>query len=353
MTLDYDPISRLQAPGYTEREATFLYLVAVHSGFFLRQQYLRFIRRSSGALDEQFLRQASRLGHIQSLAFGKSRRVYHLTSLQIYAACGLGDSHHRRNKADAAIKSRLMVLDFVLDHLDDSILSTQQDKSDYFTENRGLNESILPRSRGVVFSDEFPILINKNGLVRFTFFDEGTLSLSSFEKFLSQHRAVFTALPGLDLLYVADSERNIASAQALFNSKLDKVATSRVSPLMPRGLDHLIEYLSLYNRFEVRNQSSTLRELADLREGNALYNSLQHRALVSQLDGTRYEFDRIRQRLSKLTGTQVFTAVVLPHRYPLYSSKSQHPPKPKSDSSGYSTQKPIQKRQPIQYELFS
>ncbi|MHB8303734.1 MAG: hypothetical protein ACYDC6_12980 [Acidobacteriaceae bacterium] len=35
--------------GYTEREVAFLYLVALHSGFFLRRQYGRFVRRERGA----------------------------------------------------------------------------------------------------------------------------------------------------------------------------------------------------------------------------------------------------------------------------------------------------------------
>jgi hypothetical protein len=40
--MDYDPISSLEATGYLEREASFLYLVAVNSGYFLRRQYLPF-----------------------------------------------------------------------------------------------------------------------------------------------------------------------------------------------------------------------------------------------------------------------------------------------------------------------
>jgi hypothetical protein len=39
MTPAYDPIPELQKLGYTEREAAFLYLVGIHSGYFLRRQY--------------------------------------------------------------------------------------------------------------------------------------------------------------------------------------------------------------------------------------------------------------------------------------------------------------------------
>ena len=40
---DYDPIPLLENAGYTEQEAAFLYLVAVHSGYFLRRQFCRFV----------------------------------------------------------------------------------------------------------------------------------------------------------------------------------------------------------------------------------------------------------------------------------------------------------------------
>ena len=40
-----DPISALESLGYTEREAAFLYLVAAHSGYFLRRQFDYFIDR--------------------------------------------------------------------------------------------------------------------------------------------------------------------------------------------------------------------------------------------------------------------------------------------------------------------
>ncbi|MEO6983285.1 MAG: hypothetical protein ABI072_09240 [Edaphobacter sp.] len=140
MTLDYDPVPVLESVGYTEREAAFLYLVALHSGYFLRRQYDRFIDRGRGAIAAQFLRKAAALGHLQSIACGQARFVYHLTSKELYTAVGLAASQHRRLKGDARIKSRLMVLDFVLDHLGDSILDSAEAKVSFFTHTLGLSE---------------------------------------------------------------------------------------------------------------------------------------------------------------------------------------------------------------------
>jgi hypothetical protein len=36
-------VDALRQLGYTEREAEFLYIVAVHSGFFLQRQFMQFV----------------------------------------------------------------------------------------------------------------------------------------------------------------------------------------------------------------------------------------------------------------------------------------------------------------------
>jgi hypothetical protein len=53
--ISYDPIPCIEGMGYTEREASFLYLVAAHSGYFLRRQFDSFIDRHSGAIAQHFL----------------------------------------------------------------------------------------------------------------------------------------------------------------------------------------------------------------------------------------------------------------------------------------------------------
>jgi hypothetical protein len=199
MTLNYDPVPVLESVGYTEREAAFLYLVALHSGYFLRRQYGRFIQRERGAIAAQLLRKAVALDHLQSIACGQARFVYHLTAKEVYSAVGLTASQHRRLKGDAQIKSRLMVLDFVLDHFGDRLLDSVETKLGFFTQTLNLSKTLLPHSMGggtPLFPEESPILVGEQQSVRFTFFDEGALSTSGFESFLSRYRAVFAALPG-------------------------------------------------------------------------------------------------------------------------------------------------------------
>jgi hypothetical protein len=331
MNLSYDPIPVLQSVGYTEREAVFLYLAALHSGYFLRRQYVRFIERGRGALAEQFLRRAFALGHIQSIACGQARFVYHLISVEVYAAAGLGASHHRRLKGDAAIKSRLMLLDFVLDHLNATILDTAESKIRYFTQVLGLSEAILPRSRGVDFADELPILIKD--VPCFTFFDEGALSTSGFEKFLSRYHAVFAALASFELLYIADSNQSFQRARTVFAARYPEARALGVTPMTPSGVDHFLEYIRARENSGTGKQPLTLRDLAVLHEGESIYVTLEHEALVSAWQTGTTSEERLRQRFLQQGPNGKFTAIILPYRYPLHHFKFENQSKPELGSS--------------------
>ncbi len=131
--MDYDPISSLEAIGYLEREASFLYLVAVHSGYFLRRQYCRFAGRDGGTLFSRFVKKAERHHHLHVIECGQGWHIYHLTSKSIYKALERPHSQNRRIKGDSYIKSRLMVLDFVLAHVRANLLTDEAGKVDFFT----------------------------------------------------------------------------------------------------------------------------------------------------------------------------------------------------------------------------
>ncbi|MDW5266982.1 MULTISPECIES: hypothetical protein [Acidobacteriaceae] len=340
MSLGYDPVPVLESVGYTEREAAFLYLVVLHSGYFLRRQYDRFIRRERGAIAAQLLRKATALGHLQSVACGQARYVYHLTSREMYAAVGLAASQHRRLKGDSHIKSRLMVLDFVLDHLGDRLLDSSESRHDFFTQTLGLSENLLPVGTGSVhlFPEEFPILIYGERSVRFSFIDEGTLSTSGFENFLRRYRAVFAALPGFELLYLADSDRNFERVGKVFAVLYPMTRALGVTAMTPRGVDHFLEYLGARESHDTQRRPVTLRDLAVLREGEHIYTTLEHQALCAawQIGSTNAE--RIRQRFQQQGPQAKFTTALLPYTYPLYQFRRERKPQPQLGSSGRSSE---------------
>ncbi len=357
MTLGYDPIPVLESVGYTEREAAFLYLVALHSGYFLRRQYDRFIRRGRGAIAAQLLRKAVALGHLQSIACGQARFVYHLASKQVYDAVGLAASQHRRLKGDAQIKSRLMVLDFVLDHFGDRLLDSEEAKLGFFIQTLGLHEALLPHAPGGGthrFSEEFPILIKTElQSVSFTFFDEGALSTSGFESFLRRYRAVFAALPGFGLLYLADSDRSFERVGKVFASLYPETRALGVTSMTPRGVDHFLDYLRARENNDMQKRPVTLRDLTVLREGEHIYTTLEHQALCSawQIGSTNAE--RIRLRFQQQGPLATFTTILLPYRYPLYQLKYERVPEPELGSSQRSRDLPLFDMKVTQKQLLS
>ena len=270
MTLDYDPIASLESIGYLEREASFLYLVAVHSGYFLRRQFCQFVQGERGALPTRFLEKATRLHHIRVIECGRGRHIYHLTSKPVYEALGHRDSQNRRIKGDAYIKSRLMVLDFILANLSANLLEDAPSKVDFFTTQCGIAKELLPHSyagRLMYFSDGFPILVTNGGTPRFSFFDEGQVTATRFERFLKQYQSLFEALGEFELTYVADTESSSARATATFNRFLPADRLRGVTSATPLGVEHFLEYLAASQRYDAKGSVTSARDLEVLREG--------------------------------------------------------------------------------------
>lgn len=318
MTLDYDPIASLQSIGYLEREASFLYLVAVHSGYFMRRQYVRFAGRDGGTLFSRFLKRANHRGHIRVIECAYGWHVYHLISKPVYEALGRQNSQNRRIKSDAHIKFRLMVLDFLLSELRTSVLEDEASKVEFFTIQCGVPSDLLPQTnmgRRIYFSDGFPIFVSDKGIPRFTFFDEGQTTATRFERYLRQYQPLFGKLGQFELTFVADSDSNSVRARATFDRFLPQDQVRGVTPLMPMGIDHFLEYLRAQKQADADASPVTLRDLAALREGERLYTTLEHRALQSAWNNGSTNAERIRQRFSQRPIRAAFTTVVLPYRY--------------------------------------
>jgi hypothetical protein len=224
-----DPILALQSLGYSEREASFLYLVGVHSGYFLRRQFNYFTDRQKGYVAHHFIEKARIAGHIEVLDYGQRRFVYHLISKPIYRVLGNAESQHRRRKGDAAIRARLMLVDYILENDGDRYLQTPQAKIHFFTKVRNIPASYLAGVSGTLseFLDAYPVALDDpdhpaTSLVRFAFLDEGLLSTSKFERYLDEVTPVLQAVKHFEVIYVATSEHNFAEAEAIFRRRFTR-----------------------------------------------------------------------------------------------------------------------------------
>ena len=329
MTAAYDPIRELRKLGYTERESAFLYLVGVNSGYFLRRQFLKFIRREDGAMVQRFLERSIDLQHVHSIEYAAGRHIYHLKSKLIYRILGAEDSQNRRIKGDRQIKARLMQIDYLVDHFGDHFLETTKQKLTFFREELRVPVDSLPQmkygNKGTpcFFPDRFPVAVmqqqnRSHPLVTFAFIDDGLRSVSAFIHWLEQYTLLFRSLHRFEVLYAADNSRNFDDAERQF---LRRFPNSSTSSEMPRGLEHFLNYLELRTRYDRTVGGFSLIDLAIVREGMRLYTSLEHEALLSAWENGSTNEARIRARFEPQTRQTSIHGYLLEYDYPIWSMK--------------------------------
>ena len=128
-----------------------------------------------------------------------------------------------------------MQLDYVLDHPGRKYLASEAAKVEYFHEVLKMPMTSLPRRGDPTsgspryFPDRMPIAVTErlgdSPLPSFAFVDEGQRSLSAFERWLGQHANLLHALAHSEVVYVADTPRNLDGAEHEF---LRRFSTSRV-----------------------------------------------------------------------------------------------------------------------------
>jgi hypothetical protein len=329
MTPAYDPIPELRKLGYTERESSFLYLVGIHSGYFLRRQYLAFIEREDGAMVQRFLQKAVELQHVQPIEYAAGRHIYHLKSKLIYRILGQEDSQNRRVKGDRQILARLMQVDYRLDHFGEQFLETSWQKIAFFQEKLGVQLKFLPQikygNNGAVsyFPDRFPIAVKQESghstpLVTLVFIDDGLRSISAFVRWLEQHAPLLKTLHRAATIYAAGNSRNFDDAEREF---LRRFPPSSATSEMPRGLEHFLNYLELRTRYDRNVGRFSLTDLAIVREGMELYTSLEQRALLAAWKMGSTTEAKIRARFEPHAKQISIHDYLLEYDYPIWSMK--------------------------------
>jgi len=224
-------IQALAGFGYSEREAAFLCIAALHGGFFLRRQYSRFVGTNPGGADAILIEKLLARGHGGALLGCQKAVVYHISARPFYNAIGQENNRNRRMRSADSIKSRLMGIDYVLEH-SGPFLATEQEKIDYFQGTLGIDKAELPQkvfqspnakaATSRYFMDKFPIYLSKSegspAPVTFAYVDEGSATLSRFEAYLAQYHGIFKRLPAFVLDYVTASRRLLWEAERRFNS---------------------------------------------------------------------------------------------------------------------------------------
>ena len=141
----HDRVAALAKLGWTGRDAEWIALVCLHSGVFLRAQYLSFCGQTDQETVRRFLKRGGRQ-LVEQPWNGTRRRLCRIAGRPVYGALGAEHVRHRREAGPRVLLRRLLSLDYVLEHAQEPWLATEAEKVAALT-GAGIPESALPRRR--------------------------------------------------------------------------------------------------------------------------------------------------------------------------------------------------------------
>jgi hypothetical protein len=328
-------VAALGCLGYTEREATFLCLAALHSGYFLRRQYRAFLAQEDGGIVGQLIEKALAREHVSVFTYHHKTQIYHLGARPFYAALGQSDNRNRRRHEPITIKEKVMALDFVLANRDNRYLATEQEKLNYFQNDLGITTGALPGKlyRNVgngpntarYFVEKYPVFLSEfvagdriSPVVSFGFIDDGAVTLSGFETFLNQYRTLFTSLARFEVVYITANTGRCDRARTVFERFATRGANRNPDADSQRLLDHF-EARRLYDAkaFSSFDRARLIR----MRNERQEFSSPEYDALYElwQRRGSSAVSEKLVPKQSPtpaLCGT--FSSVVLEHSYDFF-----------------------------------
>jgi hypothetical protein len=264
MNIDPENIAAIVSLGYTPEEARFLYIVAMHSGYFVPRQFLVSSGAKWGKRSDHFAAKLESRGHATWREYDRTGGVYHLVSKTIYRRIGHESLRNQRRHSVEFIRTRLLLLDFVLANPLHHYLDTEPEKLRFFSEQLGIPRTALPaktyegspRTEPTLryFVDKFPLFVDRTDsshspVVTFSYVDPGQASLAGFANHLHTYLPLFRQLGHFSFLYIANSAALSVRAEECFSSVVK-------APLEVDVSSEVLRYFRLRNAWELKKYGS-------------------------------------------------------------------------------------------------
>jgi hypothetical protein len=331
-------IEALRSFGYTEREAGFLYVVVIHSGYFTQSHMGQFSGNQPGRTVHAFVKRALDQGHVKESKYQNNASVYQLTYKPMYAAIDREDLRNRREHSFDYIKTKLACLDFILDHRELDYFEGEADKCQYFEDHFKIAPQEMPGRtyKGAIrvpdtiryFVDKFPMFLDGTHpgepLSTLTYVDPGTGHLTDFSTHLNAYSRFLKRLPRFAFIFAGPDKTFFPTAEKLFEEAIETPPvklSSRLSRYFTvRSTWDAKRYGSLNNadlEFLKRARQSLVGEVYE-----AMYKRWQSGALVEKQLVTELENHSLsRQEVQ-------FRTCLLPRDYSSFGQNSRVTGKP-------------------------
>jgi hypothetical protein len=144
MNLPAAHIERIKDLGYTDSEAHFLYIVAVFSGYFTLGYFRAFTGSAYGKRPTSFAQKLLKQGHATVRDYMRKASIYHVFSRSVYGQIDKDNLRNRKKHSFDFMRTRLVLLDFILANQNLAYFETEQDKVSFFCEQLGVSKDFLP-----------------------------------------------------------------------------------------------------------------------------------------------------------------------------------------------------------------
>lgn len=264
MTFDDPGIAAIQGLGYTTDQARFLYLVAIHSGYFVPRQFLTFTGGKWGSLTQAFVGKLESRGHATWREYHRIGGVYHLFSKTLYRFLDKQNLAPPRRHSVEVIRMRLLLLDFILENSGFAYFETEPEKTAYFCDSLGIPKTVLPAKTYEdalgreptlrYFVDRFPMYLDHTvpggpPVISFSYLDAGLANVTRFAKHLKAYLPLFRRLERFSVLYIANSAVHFLRAEKCFSTLVGASLRGDLS-------SDIVRYFRLRNAWELKQYSS-------------------------------------------------------------------------------------------------
>jgi hypothetical protein len=244
MNFPAEHVERIKELGYTQAEACFLYIVAVHSGYFTLGQFRAFTGASYGKRPTSFAQKVIKRGHATVRDYMRRGSIFHLFSRTIYGQIDKDNLRNRKRHSFDFMRARLVLLDFVLANQDLNYFETEQDKVRFFCDELGVPKAALPvkvyeggpASKPTLryFVDKFPLFLaspfsGAPPVATLSYVDSGFETSSHFVAHLAAYLGLFRELKTFRFLYIAAKDAYFQKAAECFRSLVKRPLEADVS----------------------------------------------------------------------------------------------------------------------------
>jgi hypothetical protein len=335
MNIAPEHLAAIQSYGYSRAEAEFLYLVATHSGYFTQRQFLRFARIEKGGAASRFTQRVLQLRHGRLSQYGYHTFIYNLYSRLIYGPIDKDNLRNRRRLSNDLIRTRLLILDFVLGHLDQQYLETEADKVAYFHGKQHVPLPVLPSRiyTGIKFHsttrryfvDRFPIFVLRDSsslsvppVPTFIYCDLPDPGLLRYISHLRTYEGFLHRLPAFNFIYAAPNQAKFKRAANFFSRLFGNGDDPDT-----RRLVRYFEIRQLWENHETNSLTRADRQL--LREGDQRFHAQGFQAAYRYWTTANLSETALRDLLRGASSEQSrqFSTYILPEPYTIFERFSK------------------------------